>query len=210
MDDKERQRFREVAAECTQAMIGLAYLITGSQPGAERALRRALSTTARQWRVAQVAPERYILSTLCQDQVGWRHRWTRSGLDDAPSVTSHGDEEDSDPDWYGLHSAMRKAIRSLPRAERVVIALQQYEDLTAEETAQVLGWSDEQVRHRTERARARLRDLLAEMSAPEDALGHQSDSAHPSAAAISSAQPGHTPQAGHSPGSGHVSEGTSA
>lgn len=210
MDDKERQRFREVAAECTQAMIGLAYLITGSQPAAERALRRALSKAARQWRVAQDAPERYILSTLCQDQIGWRHRWTRTGLDDAPSVMSPGDDDESDPDWYGLHSAMRRAVRSLPRAERVVIALQQYEDLTAEETAQVLGWSDEQVRHRTERARARLRDLLAEISAPEDALRHQSDSDNGPAAAASSTETGHTPQAGPASGSGHVSEGTSA
>ncbi len=209
MDDKERQRFREVAAECTQAMIGLAYLITGSQSAAERALRQALSKTARQWRVAQVAPERYILSTLCQEQMGWRHRWARTGSDDAPSVMSAGDEDESDPDWYGLHSAMRRAVRSLPRAERVVIALQQYEDLTAEETAQVLGWSDEQVRHRTERARARLRDLLAEMSAPEDAL-RQSDSDNRSTAATSSPQTGNTPQVGHASGSGHVSEGTSA
>lgn len=210
MDDKERQRFREVATECTQAMMGLAYLITGSQPAAERALRRALSTAARQWRVAQDAPERHILSTLCRDQVGWRHRWTPIGVDDAPGVIPHGGEKDSDPDWYGLHSAMRRAVRSLPRAERVVIALQQYEDLTVEETAQVLGWSDEQVRHRTERARARLRDLLAEMSAPEDALSHQSDNDYRPPADTSGTQTGHAPQAGRTPGSGHVSEGTSA
>jgi len=209
MDDEERQRFREVAAECTQAMIGLAYLITGTQPAAERALRRALSTTARQWRVAQAAPERHILATLCRDQIGWRHRWSRTGLDDAPSVISHGDEKDSDPDWYGLHSAMLRAVRSLPRAERAVIALQQYEDLTVEETAQVLGWSDEQVRHRTDRARARLRDLLAEMSAPEDALSRSDDDQRPPAV-TGSTQTGHAPQAGHTSGSGHGSEGTSA
>jgi DNA-directed RNA polymerase specialized sigma24 family protein len=197
MNDEERRRFREVAADCTPTMIGLAYLITGSQPAAERALRRALSKTARQWRVAQTAPERHILSALCRDQAGWRHRWTRAGLDDGAGVPSRGDDEDSDPDWYGLHRAMRRAVCSLPRPERVVIALQQYEDLTAVETAQVLGWSEDQVRHRTERARARLRDLLAELSAPDDSLGRQADD-HDEATT-----------AGQAPGTNHAAEGAS-
>lgn len=167
MTTQERQRFREVVADCTPAMIGFAYLITGSQAAAERALRRALAQTARRWRTVQSAPERAILSALCRDQVGWRHRWARIGLDDGPSIPSGDDHpSDTETDRSELHSAMRRAIRSLPRPERVVIALQQYEDLTAAETAQVLGWSESQVRQCTERARARLRDLLAHLSAP--------------------------------------------
>ncbi|HEX6077820.1 MAG TPA: sigma-70 family RNA polymerase sigma factor [Micromonosporaceae bacterium] len=175
MNDEERRRFREVAADCTPTMIGLAYLITGSQQGAERALRHALSKTARRWQVAQSAPEHHILSALCRDHAGWRHRWTRLRPDDGlPSAPADRvADPDPQPDRSELHSAMRRAVRSLPRPERVVIALQQYEDLTAEETAQVLGWSEKRVRHRTDRARARLRDLLAELSAPEDELDPQ-------------------------------------
>jgi len=171
MNDEERRRFREAAADCTPTMIRLAYLITGSQPAAERALQRALSKTARRWPAAESRPEHHIISTLCRDQAGWWHKWDRSGPDGGHSgAAAHRDaDDDASPDRSDLHSAMRRAVRSLPRPERVVIALQEYEDLTAVETAQVLGWSEKRVQHRTERARARLRELLAALSAPDNA-----------------------------------------
>jgi RNA polymerase sigma factor (sigma-70 family) len=170
MNDEERRRFREVASDCTPTMIRLAYLITGSQPAAERALRQALSKTARRWTTAQAAPEHYIVSTLCRTQAGWRHRWTRTARDGGPFGAAANHDLDGDTalrDRSDLHSAMRQAVRSLSRPERVVIALQQYEELNVAETAEVLGWSEKQVRHRTGQARARLRDLLAELSAPD-------------------------------------------
>lgn len=151
-------------------MMGLAYLIAGSQPAAERTLRRALAKTARRWHRVGDRPESHIITVMCRYEASWWRRLGRGGgltePDPAPDPAKP-DPARPAPAETGLAGAMRRALVALPAAERVVIALQHHERLTQAETARVLGRSVSTVRRRTARAEARLRELLADLSTPE-------------------------------------------
>ena len=62
-----------------------------------------------------------------------------------------------------LRLAMRAALRHLPPAQRTVVVLRYYEDLTETQVAQVLGCSVGTVRSRTHRAVSRPRELLPDV-----------------------------------------------
>lgn len=160
MNDEERHEFGVLVAECTPAMLSFAYLLTGSQEAAERALRSALAETALEWRrLGDLSPESHILRGICRHELAWwrRWRWSRERID----VTA---------DPPGPSGAMRRALLEMPAVERAVVALQRHEQLTDPETARVLGCSQRRVRRYAKRADARLRDLLGHLSAaaPED------------------------------------------
>jgi|SRR5919198_2783325 DNA-directed RNA polymerase specialized sigma24 family protein len=158
MNEDERQQFTKVVADCTPTMLGLAYVITGSQPAAERTLRRALSKTARRWgRLGDVPPESHIVELMCRHEVRWWRQLRRHRARIEPDTERP----------LGLRAAMRQALIALPPMERVVMALRYHERLTDEETAEVLGQSVKQVTRHTDRAVVRLRELLAELSTPD-------------------------------------------
>lgn len=165
MNDEERRQFTEMVADCTPTMLGLAYVITGSQPAAERTLRRALAKTANRWRrLGDLPPESHIVKIMCRYEVNWWHR-IRRGLaavdpDAPPDEVATGQPP-------GLRTAMRRALVALPPTQRVVMALRHHERLTEEETAEVLGLSVKQVGRHTDRAVVRLRELLAALSTPD-------------------------------------------
>ena len=70
------------------------------------------------------------------------------------------------PDGKALQSEMRelleKAIRELPEAYRSVILLRDMEELSTQETAQILDVSDDVIKTRLHRARLAIRQLLEE------------------------------------------------
>jgi len=102
-----------------------------------------------------------------------REHW-RNGSSDEPAVLQ---EERVDP-WDGvdarLDSAERakaviSAVRGLPAAEREVLLLVAWEQLTPAETARVLGVAQGTVRSRLHRARVTLRRVLSERDAIDGA-----------------------------------------
>ena len=160
MNDEERHEFGALVAECAPAMLGLAYLLTGSQEAAERALRSALAETAVRWRrLGDLPPTYHILQGICRHELTWRRRWRRSR-----------ERIDVTADPPGLSGAMRRALMEMPAVERAVVALQRHEQLTDPEAARVLGCSERRVRAYARRADARLRELLGHLSAaaPDD------------------------------------------
>jgi RNA polymerase sigma-70 factor (ECF subfamily) len=62
-----------------------------------------------------------------------------------------------------LHELLRGALSRMDAADREVLALRHYEQLTSAETAQVLGIQERAAAKRYGRALERLRELLAEM-----------------------------------------------
>lgn len=98
------------------------------------------------------------------------HRRTCSG-DELPAL----DELGNDP-WDGVDErlvfaerarAMMAAVRALPAAEREVLLLVGWEQLTPAEAAKVLGIPQGTARSRLYRARAALRRMLSERDADE-------------------------------------------
>ena len=99
------------------------------------------------------------------------------------SDMSAEDEEDQnyDPvqitDWPSLpeeellsaeaHTALDRAIEHLPEKLRIVFVLRDIEDLSIQETSQVLGLSETAVKTRLLRARLRLREELSSYYGPQ-------------------------------------------
>jgi RNA polymerase sigma factor (sigma-70 family) len=93
-----------------------------------------------------------------------RRGWRRARLDARiSSEAAPTDELDEDP----LRDRVRSLIKKLRPADREVLRLVFWEDLTHEEAAQVLGCSVNAVAVRVHRARGRLAEQLA-TSSPED------------------------------------------
>lgn len=71
-----------------------------------------------------------------------------------------------------LHSALKQAIQELPPTYRAVILLRDMEELSTDETAQVLDISTDLVKQRLHRARIALRTILARRLARAEAAVH--------------------------------------
>ncbi len=102
-----------------------------------------------------------------------REHWRTGGSGEAAAL----EEERLDP-WDGvdarLDSAERakavvSAVRELPAAEREVLLLVAWEQLTPAEAARVLGVAQGTARSRLYRARATLRRVLSERDAEDEA-----------------------------------------
>lgn len=74
-----------------------------------------------------------------------------AGSDHDPSISTERSE---------METVVHAAIRSLPADQRMVILLREYEDLSYDEIAEVLGISVPAVKSRLFRARQELKDLL--------------------------------------------------
>ncbi|TDC70845.1 SigE family RNA polymerase sigma factor [Micromonospora sp. KC606] len=162
MDDDERARLAEFVASRTPALMRVAYLLTGDRHAAEDLFQSALARTIPRWRTLRNAdPEGYLRTVMYREQVSW---WRRLRRYRESLLTGTDDRADSDPSGgTDLRLAMRAALRHLPPAQRTVVVLRYYEDLTETQVAAALGCSVGTVRSRTHRAVRRLRELLPDI-----------------------------------------------
>lgn len=138
------------------SLVRTARLLTGSTPRAEDLTQEALLRTYRAWhRIGrEEAAEAYTRTTmvrlLMKDR---RRRW--SGEIPAPwipDVPEPGHEEQ-----VATRVAVREVLWTLPPAQRAVLVLRYYHQLSERETAEVLGCSPGTVKSRAARALAALR-----------------------------------------------------
>ncbi|MEU8260049.1 SigE family RNA polymerase sigma factor [Micromonospora sp. NPDC048999] len=162
MDEDDRARLAEFVANRTPAMMRVAYLLTGDRYAAEDLFQSALAKTIPKWRTLRHAdPEGYLRAVMYGEQVSWWRRLRRRR-----ETTLTGADEAVQPDpsaGIEVRLAMRAALRRLPPAQRTVLVLRYYEDLTETQVADVLGCSIGTVRSRTHRAVSRLRQLLPDV-----------------------------------------------
>ncbi|MEV0268046.1 SigE family RNA polymerase sigma factor [Hamadaea sp. NPDC050747] len=158
MDDG-RERFAEFARVRTPALIRAAYLLTGDQHAAEDLVQSALTKAYAHWRrIRHEDPEGYVRTAMYREQVSW---WRRRSRQRQVAPTWALPERQADPaDHAGLRLAMRQALLKLPQAQRAVIVLRYYEDLSETQVAEILGCSVGTVRSRANRAVHRLRATL--------------------------------------------------
>lgn len=162
MDEDERARLAEFVASRTPALMRVAYLLTGDRHAAEDLVQSALARTIPKWRTLRHAdPEGYLRAVMYREQVSWWRRLRRrretalTSADEAVQADLSGNTD--------VRLAMRAALRRLPPAQRTVLVLRYYEDLTETQVAEQLGCSIGTVRSRTHRAVARLRELLPDV-----------------------------------------------
>jgi RNA polymerase sigma-70 factor (sigma-E family) len=156
-DDAE---FTEFAATMVRPLRRTAYLMCGDWHRAEDAAQDALVKVYRRWNrierregVRSYAHRAVVTSVLDQSRKPWRRE--HSGDSDETALV--------EPDIGGPvdnRLLVIKALAQLAPSQRACVVLRYYNDLSVEETADVLGVSQGGVKSQTSRGLDRLRELL--------------------------------------------------
>lgn len=146
-----------VAARFT-ALARTAYLLTGNRHDAEDLVQIALAKGARQWRRIRHRPEPYVRQIMYHENIS---RWRRRR---PVEVTTDASPERQAPYVdVAAKVVLRQALQRLTPAQRTVLILRYYEDLTEAQTAAVMDIAVGTVKSQTRHALARLRVLAPDL-----------------------------------------------
>lgn len=154
-------------------LLRIAVLMCGDVHQAEDLLQEALVKLARHWsRVGGDRPDAYVRRILYHDNIT---RWRRTRLETVTEEVPEPRGMQFGPAWED-RADVRAALQELTPKQRAVLVLRFLEDLTQEQTAEVLGVSVGTVKSQTSVALARMRDVLGtewaeERGARQDATG---------------------------------------
>ncbi len=158
-------RFEDYVAEQGQALLRLAYVLTGDPHRAEDLTQTTLTDCFRQWRRVDAArhPHAYVRRALVNAHLDWHRR--RSSTEVPIDLASLSRGMEATGAGVGDDFAAREHLRALlsglaPRA-RTVLVLRYYVDLDDRGIAEILGISESTVRATVSRALTSLRDGLA-------------------------------------------------
>lgn len=166
MRNSERDTFRQFVAQSSPALYRVAVALTGGHHAAEDLLQECLIRTYVRWATVRGDPAAYVRRAMYHTQVSvWRRRRLVRELpaDAAPEGTDRGDEVGATDERL----ALRQALLRLGPRQRAVLVARYFEDLSEQDTADLLGCSTGTVRSQTHRALARLRELAPELREPE-------------------------------------------
>ncbi|MGW2250562.1 SigE family RNA polymerase sigma factor [Kitasatospora sp. NPDC001660] len=152
--------FEEFVAACGPKLLRTAWLLTGDPHQAEDLLQTALAKVWPKWdRIAIERPEAYVRKVLVNSHVSWwRRRWTGElPHGELPEPPVHRADPFED---VVLSQVVATAVRALPPRQRAVVVLRFFEDLSVEETAEVLRCTTGTVKSQSHRALAALRGKL--------------------------------------------------
>ncbi|WP_244928872.1 SigE family RNA polymerase sigma factor [Nocardioides sp. W7] len=161
MDEQElTAEFTAWAAGVERRLLRSAYLLTGDLHRAQDLVQEALVKVALRWaRLRDGNPTAYARTIVVRDNVSWWRRWRREvvlddvGVGEAATVSA-------DPE---AALVVRRALARLTPAQRAVLVLRHFDDLTERETAEVLGVAVGTVKSQNAVALARLREGAPEL-----------------------------------------------
>jgi RNA polymerase sigma-70 factor (sigma-E family) len=149
------------------ALLRFAHVLCGNAHLAEDLVQEVLARVHRRWdRIDRMqAPEAYVRRAVVREFLSWRRRSAsrETVLADLP-------DRPVDEDLAQRHAArdeMWSLLAGLPRAQRAVLVLRFYDDLTDNEIGDVLGCAPSTVRAYSSRALTRLRTALRDRAAME-------------------------------------------
>jgi RNA polymerase sigma factor (sigma-70 family) len=151
MDD-----FAEFYSVRKDAVLRAVLVVTGSRGTAEDAVAEAFTRACARWGVVREHPNptAWVVRTALNAQRSWWRRLVRE-------VPGRLPERAAAPAPDGLSAELRRLIEGLPRRQREVVALRVLADLSAEETAGLLGIAPATVHVHLHRALGTLRDRVA-------------------------------------------------
>jgi len=148
--------FREFVAARSPALLRTAWLLTGDAHLAEDLLQTALARTWPQWARLHPTgdPDAYVRRVMVNTSLSWRARpWNGEWATDQLPV-----REATDPHGRVLDRAyLADVLCALTPRQRAVLVLRFFEDLSEQQTADLLGCSVGTVKSHTSRALATLR-----------------------------------------------------
>lgn len=161
-------------------LLRTAYLLTGDVGHAEDLLQTTLTRVAQRWQQISESPQAYarkVLVNCSRDRIRWLRRRPREAPwpDEVGPAGGGRFATDGGVGQVGDRQGVVQALSRLPARRRQVVVLRFFQDLSVEQTAQVMGCAEGTVRAHTSRALAQLRDLLADLAeAPEPVPGSHS------------------------------------
>jgi RNA polymerase sigma-70 factor (sigma-E family) len=144
------------------ALLRLAVLLTGDQHDGEDLLQTALTKAYRSWwrlRRPELA-EAYVRRILVTSVTSWRRRGAARELaaDRVPDRLVAGPDAE-----VANRIVLAQALRTLSAGQRAVLVLRFYEDLSEQQTAELLGCSVGTVKSQTARGLAALHRRIGAM-----------------------------------------------
>ncbi|WDZ85999.1 SigE family RNA polymerase sigma factor [Micromonospora cathayae] len=158
MTEVTDREFTAFVNERGDALLRVAYALAGNQHAAEDLLQNALAKAYTRWSRIRGDAEPYVRRILYHDQVsGWRRRRRQPEVPmaDPPERPAGHDHRETD-----LRLLLRDALRELPPRQRAVLTLRYLEDLSVEQTAELLGCRVGTVASQASRALVKLRQLV--------------------------------------------------
>lgn len=153
-----RDDFEEFVAARMPTLLRTAYLLTGNHHDAEDLVQTALVKAVPHWQRITGSPDQYVRRILVHENISrWRRRrWREVSAEHAAEPVAPRELTD---ERLALHAALGKLA---PR-QRAVIVLRYFDDLTVEETAQMMGTSVGTVKSQSRDALVRLRKLIPDL-----------------------------------------------
>jgi RNA polymerase sigma-70 factor (sigma-E family) len=163
--DKLGRDFDDFVTTSSASLLRTAYLLTGDHGHAEDVLQHALLKTAGHWGKVHTDPVAYTRRTVVNlAKNRWRTRSRRP-----VEVTAAAEPSYAPPDHaVTLARALVGALRDLPYSQRAVLVLRYFQDLSVEQTAEVLGCSAGTVKSQCHHALAKLRNMLGDPAELEE------------------------------------------
>lgn len=158
----DEPEFAAWAAGCERALLRSAFLLTGDLHRAQDLVQEALIKVAMRWpRLRHGNPAGYARKIIARDHVSWwrRHRrelTTGEVPRSAPTLALSGPDSETT-------LIVQRALARLTPAQRAVVVLRYFDDLTERDTAEVLRVSVGTVKSQNAAALARLRTGAPEL-----------------------------------------------
>ena len=154
----DEQEFTAWAAGVERRLLRSTYLLTGDLQRAEDLVQEALVKVAMRWdRLRDGNPTAYARTIVMRDHISWWRRRGREVPVEEPWVAA---AVSSDPDTALV---VRRALQRLTPAQRAVVVLRHFDDLSVEETAALLRIAPGTVKSQNAAALARLREGAPEL-----------------------------------------------
>lgn len=162
--------FEEFVAARSPRLLRVAWLLTGGDTYlAEDLLQTVLAKVWPKWqRIADESPEAYVRKAMVNTYASWRRRRWHGEV-------PHGELPDTEADPsadVGLEQGLAEVVRRLPPRQRAVVVLRFFEDLSVEETAEVLGCRPGTVKSQAAKALRTLRAHPAVAAMTEGGRDH--------------------------------------
>lgn len=156
------------------ALLRFAHVLCGDPHLAEDLVQEVLARAHRKWaRIEEMAaPEAYVRKAVVREYLSWRRRRasTEKVVAELPDRAGDGTQVPDPAQQLAARDEIWTLLAGLPRAQRAVLVLRFYADMTDEEIAATLGCGHGTVRAHASRALGRLRTAITG-TAPRPAAG---------------------------------------
>jgi RNA polymerase sigma-70 factor (sigma-E family) len=163
LESHMNDEFERYAQARQHHLYRTAYLLCGDRDRAQDLVQTTLVALLRSWRRARLAenPDAYAKKALVRAFLAEQRKLRREA-----SLRHLVEDREPDPaaapDHADLRLVIMQALATLPPKPRAMVIMRYWEDLSVDQTAELLGCSEGNVKSQCARALTKLRSLLGD------------------------------------------------